>query len=236
MRRLVRNINLLILSIGIIITVQFINAQWVGITGPGPNTVTAFAKHGSTMLAGTDGNGIHLSTDNGYMWRTINGAGTTNFAPNQIRSLYSTGLRIIAGSYATGLYFSTDEGKIWTKYNTVSSGASINDIVKVDTVIFAGGAGMWRSLDNGVTWVSAIGGLTNTNVRGMGTIGSIVFAGTDGGIFRSTNLGVSWVKSDSGMGGTTKYAGAITSSNGIVYANLKIKSCETLVSGLNIRG
>ncbi|MDP1676497.1 MAG: DUF6242 domain-containing protein [Bacteroidota bacterium] len=220
MKSYVRISSFVVICIGIFLSVQLTNAQWVGITGPGPTSVTAFAKHGSALLAGTNGNGIHSSSDNGITWRTINGAGPANFAPTMIRSLYSTGTRIIAGSYASGLYFSTDGGSSWTRYATVSSGASINGIVKTDTVIFAGGAGMWRSLDKGVTWVSATSGLTNTNVRGMGTIGNLVFAGTDGGIFKSTNLGVTWSKSDSGMGGTTKYAGHVVSSNGVLYANI----------------
>lgn len=148
---------------------QHSNAQWTAITGPVPTTVTAFAKHGTLLLAETDGNGIHASTDNGITWKSIIGTGMTNFAPGLIRSLYSTGTRIIAGSYANGLYSTTNGGNSWTKYSIVSSGASINAIIKVESVLFAGGAGMWRSLDNGVTWVNATTGLTNTNVRGMGT-------------------------------------------------------------------
>lgn len=197
-------------------------AQWKQISGPGPQSVTVLYRSGSTIYAGTDGSGLHVSTDEADTWRSLNGDGvysSTTFLPGQVRSVFVDGSRIIVGSYAGGLWHSTNSGASWTRYGSPhSSGSSINGIVKVDTVLLAGGNGMFRSLNGGSTWTASTTGLTNTNVRAMTSNGTTAFAATDNGFFRSTNLGVSWSMIDSGMVKTgTRYTMAMASANGVVY-------------------
>jgi hypothetical protein len=80
-------------------------------------------------------------------------------------------------------------------------------------IVYAGswGAGVYKSLDNGLNWQPARGGLTNLNINSM-TINpldpSTLYAGSySNGVFKSTDWGETWVQASSGM-----QAGAIVYS------------------------
>jgi photosystem II stability/assembly factor-like uncharacterized protein len=69
--------------------------------------------------------------------------------------------------------------------------------------LYAGttGYGIFKSIDNGITWANSSNGVVNGVVQTM-AVNSVgyIFAGTDGnGIFRSTDSGVSWQKINSGI-------------------------------------
>lgn len=65
-----------------------------------------------------------------------------------------------------------------------------------DGNIFIGteGGGIYKTIDNGNTWLSASSGLANPFVYALaiGKDGSI-FAGTKGGVFKSTDKGMNWI-------------------------------------------
>jgi photosystem II stability/assembly factor-like uncharacterized protein len=80
-------------------------------------------------------------------------------------------------------------------------------------IVYAGtwGAGVYKSLDNGLNWQPARGGLTNLSINSM-TINpldpSTLYAGTySSGVYKSTDGGETWVQASSGM-----QAGAIVYS------------------------
>ena len=80
-------------------------------------------------------------------------------------------------------------------------------------IVYAGtwGAGVYKSVDNGLNWQPARGGLTNLNINSM-TINPLdpytLYAGTySSGVFKSTDGGESWTLASSGM-----QAGAIVYS------------------------
>jgi photosystem II stability/assembly factor-like uncharacterized protein len=62
------------------------------------------------------------------------------------------------------------------------------------------GGGMFRSTDNGETWMEQNSGFTafDVNAVAINSAGHI-FAGAAGGVFRSTNDGDSWVDISSGL-------------------------------------
>ncbi len=199
-----------------------VDAQWKQVNGPGPQSVTVLYRNGPMIYAGTDGSGLHVSSDEGQTWISMSGDGAyggNTLLPVQVRSVIVDGSRVIVGSYAAGLWHSTNNGSTWSRYGSpLGSGNSINGLVKVDTVLLAGGNGMWRSTNGGTTWTSSTTGLTNTNVRAMTTNGTTAFAATDNGFFRSTNLGASWTMADSGMVKVgSRYTMAMASANGVVY-------------------
>ena len=68
-------------------------------------------------------------------------------------------------------------------------------------ILIAGtiGAGIWRSIDRGVTWESSSAGLRHLGVRSIchNSIKKLLFAGTSGGgVFYSLNQGQSWLGGD----------------------------------------
>jgi hypothetical protein len=54
------------------------------------------------------------------------------------------------------------------------------------------GTRVWRSTDNGATWLRAGSGLRNLEIYCMASNGAYLFAGTSEGVFRSANDGASW--------------------------------------------
>src|SRR5437868_15417813 len=64
------------------------------------------------------------------------------------------------------------------------------------TDLFAGTFdGIFRSSDNGMSWVRVSTGLTDPYVRALLESGGNLFAGTESAVYRSTDDGVSWASS-----------------------------------------
>ncbi|MBL7127879.1 MAG: T9SS type A sorting domain-containing protein [Ignavibacteria bacterium] len=72
--------------------------------------VTSFANIGNYIFAGTWGDGVLFSTNNGVNW--------TQTALNKtVRSLFSSGNILFAGSQSNGIYISTNNGASWIQKN-----------------------------------------------------------------------------------------------------------------------
>jgi photosystem II stability/assembly factor-like uncharacterized protein len=69
------------------------------------------------------------------------------------------------------------------------------------TNLFAGGyGGIYRSTNDGISWVAIDSGLSNSKVCAFAIIDSSIFAGTyDGGAFLSTNNGSNWIAINTGL-------------------------------------
>src|ERR1035437_11185631 len=92
-------------------------AQWVQTNLLGGGIVTCLAVNGTNIFAGTQEEGLYLSTNNGTTWTQIN-----NGLPIRTYTVYALvfiGTNIFAGigSYSAkgGVYLSTDNGGNWTR-------------------------------------------------------------------------------------------------------------------------
>jgi len=113
--------------------------------------------------------------------------------------------------------------------------------INVSGHIFAAsyGGGIFRSMDNGNSWIAVNSGLTNTNVRALAinSTSGYIFAGTGGGgIFRSMDNGASWTAQNNGLTNTDVYALAINPSGHIFAgANRQIfRSSDNGASWTNV--
>jgi hypothetical protein len=133
-----------------------------------------------------------------------------------------------------------------TKLNAqwIQSGPYNNFILafeSIGTKLFAGsyGGGVYLSSDNGTNWIAVTPGLTNWFVSSLTVSGSILFAGTDDGVFLTTNSGTLWThKGLSGkyvqtlaLDGTHLYAG--TFGDGAFVSTNNGTSWTAINSGLN---
>jgi photosystem II stability/assembly factor-like uncharacterized protein len=75
-------------------------------------------------------------------------------------------------------------------------GGTVNDLHRAsDGTLLAGtdGSGVYRSTDNGATWLASSTGLTDLYVTSLdGDGANLVLAGTAGGLYRSTDSGRTW--------------------------------------------
>jgi len=108
-----------------------------GITGKFVNVV---AISGSRLYAGTDGNGVFVSSNFGSSW-------VSNGPANAfVRSMTVSATDVFAGSPNGGVFLSTDEGSSWKSVNTGLTDANITAIGANGEYLFVGtdGNGVWR--------------------------------------------------------------------------------------------
>jgi Secretion system C-terminal sorting domain len=199
------------------------NAQWIKVDD-GP--AWCFADDGTYIYAGLYG-GLYIpgdtipprniirSSDNGISWENIsNGLTSKSVYSLKVFSLAVKGNKIFAGT-DNGIFVSSNQGENWSQldfYPSPSIG-SVYCLMVNDSAIFAGVdgggtindngcnyGGIFRSTDDGNTWVYASTGLKDNcedkRIHTFTKIGTTLFAGSDlGGVFSSTNNGESWVHS-----------------------------------------
>ena len=191
--------------------------------------------------------GVILSTDHGASWSSVNNGlpkwDNDNYKAVTTLISDSTNLFALTGD---GVYRSTDNGGRWdsihsdlpnknvTSLTLSQNGASGKNlfagIVGYDTGwYFYGGwvdGGVYRSTNNGDSWIKADSGLTNKDVLSLavstnGTETSVLFAGTVDGVFVSTNNGAIWTKTSFNYGTVRSFAVrgsdvfAVTWENGV---------------------
>ena len=108
---------------------------------------------GNSIFAGTE-TGVSVSTDNGENWRSINsGLSGLGVWSLEARTDPAGDTTIFAGVWS-GLYSSTDWGENWEATSLSSTTAPVNSIIIYKNFIYAAtfSAGIFLSLDNGLTW------------------------------------------------------------------------------------
>lgn len=102
------------------------------------------------------------------------------------------------------------------------NGGQVNHLLSTEKYIFAATSsnGIFRSDDNGATWIQKNTGLQNfLSVQTMSAWNNYVYAGTyGGGFFYSTNFGDLWIQSNNGL--TQTIVKALMSDSTGIYAGL----------------
>ncbi len=185
---------------------------------------TAVDPVSGAIYAGTIGEGLWKSTDQGASFLRIDGS-----LIRQVRDIAfdsSTPGKILVASLG-GLFRSVDGGSSFSKVLPVAISTVTIDPTNA-SVVYAGTQtlGVYKSLDGGETFVASNTGLTNLQTsRGGGVAidpsdSSIVFAGTEGGgVFKSRNGGATWVPVNGGLANLKVLGIAIDPANpNVLYA------------------
>ena len=165
---------------------------------------------------------IWKSTDGGSSWQRVNGSlpgsgsgvGIIAIDPRSPHAVFAE---------AQGFQKTLDGGATWTQTSGLPD--SVTGLAfpsGAPSVVVAGtyGSGVFRSLDGGLTWVSANLGLSGDALKVSsvaavdGSPGSL-FAATQGGVYRSDDLGESWRIVS---GGARRLLRADPSSSSVLYA------------------
>ncbi len=193
-------------------------SQWEQLNGQFTADIQCFAASTNPadttktyIFAGTWGNGIFRSTDDGQSWAQID-SGLTNLFINKLAVI---GSDLYAGT-ENGLFLSKNNGAIWFEIDSGLSNKTVYSIIKtpsatdsLKTNLFAGtwGDGIFLSQNDGTSWTQVDSGLTDWNIYSIVTTPSTFGAGTPnifagsygGGIFLSTNNGTSWTAVNKGI-------------------------------------
>ena len=171
--------------------------------------------------------GLFISTNGGEAWtrNTFVTDPSMCFAtiPNA-----SGGTDLFVGTYSSGVYRSTDYGTTWTDagLRTIDyKGQSIAPQVFAlavapnssgGTNLFAGtyGSGVYRSSDNGRSWIPANNGLTTGQIHALVVSDTNIFAAThQGGVYLSSINRPNWTAVNVGMPSREVHALAISGTN-----------------------
>lgn len=167
-------------------------AQWKKTNFPFTVQVNTLAIIDSNIFAGTDGDGIFVSTDNGENWIDRN----AGLQSKVIHKIFIDSTTIFAGT-DSGAYISTNNGLKWNSINSGLSGLGVWSFEASnsgDSTILAGTSdGIYFSTDYGKNW--EVTGLPHTSmpVHSMAAHNNYVFAATlAGGVFYSEDNGFGW--------------------------------------------
>ncbi len=195
------------------------SAQWEmssnGITG-GVN-INSLVSAGSYIFAGSQGEGVYRSSNNGASWTAVNN-GLTQLS---VYSLCVSGQSIFAGTYL-GLFKSTNFGAVWTPSGNGTAGSSIYTFTASGGTIFAcGNAGLFKSNDDGANWTELTNGLpSDFGPTAIAVTGSGVLAGGEvsfgGAMYKSTDGGCNWAISSNGL--TSGHITCLAVSGSYVFA------------------
>ncbi|HEY9167511.1 MAG TPA: T9SS type A sorting domain-containing protein [Candidatus Kryptonia bacterium] len=151
-------------------------------------------SNGNIVVGSLFGEPILYSTDDGAVWNSAEGLGSSN--PPDVECLAVLDSGVFAGTRQAGVLRSFDNGESWTPVGLADFG--VTSLVSSGSDIFEGsdGGGIFRSTDNGNTWNGASSGLTSSYISCLVADDSTLFSGTQnadgGGVFRSTDFGSSW--------------------------------------------
>ncbi len=197
-------------------------------------TLVADPFNAGTFYSGTP-RGVFKTADNGVTWSGLS-TGLVNRTVNTLGFEPLTGSPVYAGTKA-GLFHSPDGGLLWTNSEINLGARDIRAILfdsATGTNLFVGtSAGVYARV-NDTNWAARNKGLS-TSVRALvDDPSSILYAGTDGGVFKSTNAGVNWTKMNKGLKTTKVRALVIDPANAsTLYAGTTKGIYKTMDAGTN---
>jgi len=151
---------------------------------------------GNLFLAGTNGQGMYLSNDNGNNWIEINN-GLRNTYPI---SLSTNGSDIFSSLLGyNGLFKTSDYGSSWNKsLNGLVPGFANSLFMQGTNIYAATSQGVYFSSDSGNTWT--IRGLDSISVTSITSDSIFLIAGTGGwGTYVSIDSGFNWIQKNNGL-------------------------------------
>lgn len=192
-------------------------ANWVRISSgiPADVDVTSITSNSNGLFAGSSHAGIFKSTNNGANWTAVN---------NGLRELYITNIASLGTDVfcttTKGIWRSTNSGLTWQESNAGYASKDISYFSSIGNTIFAGSfesGDLFRSTDDGNSWVPVTSNLSFAYVRGLTVKGTNIFLSlytndTASGIYKSTNNGTNWIKV------STEFATTLASNSDKIFA------------------
>ena len=197
-------------------------------------TLVADPFNAGTFYSGTP-RGVFKSTDSGATWTGLS-TGLLNRAVNTFAFEPLTGSPVYAGTSA-GLFKSTDGGLLWTNAEVTLGTRNIRAILfdsATGTNLFVGTSTGVYARTNETNWAARNKGLSSSVRALVDDPSSLLYAGTDGGVFKSTNAGVNWTKMNKGLKTTKVRALIIDPANAsALYAGTTKGIYKTADAGTN---
>jgi photosystem II stability/assembly factor-like uncharacterized protein len=177
------------------------------------NVVYDIAVAGTNIFAATNF-GLFYSTNNGKVWLSVN----HGLPYLHVYRIAISGDNIFIGT-GYGIYRSTINELNWHSINNgLGDHTLISAIAVMDSNLFVGAGGLFRSTDYGDSWIEVMSayGPPFRDIYSLYVYENMVFTGTTIGIFRSTDNGTSWYEMNNGL--TNPYVYSFASLDSHLYA------------------
>lgn len=195
--------------------------------------IYTIASHNGLLFAG--GYGIDVSNNSGQTWTRTSSAVSSKV----IQSLHSQGSNLYAGVFDTAraegtIYVTSDNGTNWSQLDLRVAQRPMLTIASTPGNLFAGtgGAGIFHSTNNGLSWTQVNNGLVSLNISRLAINGSSILAGTDSGLFSSTNNGASWSLISEGLT-TSPVTSILVNGSDLYFGTFSGKAFHSTNNGLN---
>ena len=200
----------------------------------GPQWVREYATGTppTTIYAGTEGNGVFKSVNDGVTWAPFNDG--LDEPGNSVYALYTSGGMIYAGT-DSGLFSAPDTISSAGSWTPVAQGTDpdpshptkLNQAVQA-VISLTGGPmlagtvsqGVYKSTDKGQTWTPPAddnGMPAGTTVWSFASFANFVWAATSNGIYRSSDQGSTWSLSSDGIPFTVTLGVFQDTQNPLIY-------------------
>jgi hypothetical protein len=167
---------------------------WNAVVANGLNNFFVFSMgiRNDSLLVGTAGDGIYVSSDTGNNFVPD----TSGFIDLNVFTMLVIGNTVYAGT-ADGIYYSNGPHTTWSLTSTSLGNIFVHAISQKGSDLFAATAnnGVVLSSNGGTSWNESNSGIKNNTIQCLTTdIMNNVYAGTNGsGVYKSTNNGASWI-------------------------------------------
>ena len=176
------------------------------------NPINPYVLYTATGAYGQ--NTISKTTDGGLTWNSLSNGLPSSGGSRTALAISSSNPSILYASVANsngygllGLYRTTDAGSTWTLQNSstnyLGSQGWYDNAVTVNPTnsnyVVVGGLDIYASTDGGVTliqktvWYStSANNFSHADIHFLGYNGSVLYCGSDGGVYKSSDNGNSW--------------------------------------------
>ena len=180
-----------------------------GLGNPVVDAMLSTSGSPGTVWAGTDGGGIFRTDNSGAGWAQLDG-GLLDTYDFSITVRPSNHELYLGTGFGDQFWRSTDQAATWTHASFLFThdsehGVAADPVAASTVYLSAYGAGVYRSLDDGATWIdpdSLNATLTNRFVRPLiawpGQSGHLLVGAGDG-VWESTDGGAHWAPKGSGL-------------------------------------
>ncbi len=166
------------------------------------NNIISITSIDTTLLVGTNGNGIFRSENNGDLFFESN----TGIAGTLLTDIASLSGTLFTSTWSSGLYRATDPISNWERIPTQANEGELqftNTLAALGGKLFAGTInGLYASNDNGNNWSQVDLGINDTRVDDILISDANLYLQTSEGFFYSADSGLTWNVSANGLSST----------------------------------
>ena len=164
-------------------------------------SIYLLALNDTAIFVGSQ-NGVYQTFNNGLTWEQA----SLPIPSVQITNIVIKGSKVVVSS-GNGIFISDNNGVNWYAANNDTISHEVIYAVAVsDSFLYAGTifSGIYRSSDNGLSWVQTNNILSNIQIYCLSIINNSLYAGTMGaGIYKSLDNGLNWSQISTGINTAT---------------------------------